>query len=87
VLAARHHLSIVPIRVTGTRVAMPPGRVWPSRLRSRNGSRRHSVSVAFGDPIPPIEDASAVIKTLQCFFEGDDEPALATAQRRLLLPG
>ena len=29
VLATAHHLTIVPIRVTGTAQAMPPGRLWP----------------------------------------------------------
>ena len=35
VLAAAHNLSIVPIRVTGTRAAMPPGRLWPKRLHGK----------------------------------------------------
>ena len=30
-----HHLTIVPIRVTGTAEAMPPGRFWPRRLRDK----------------------------------------------------
>jgi 1-acyl-sn-glycerol-3-phosphate acyltransferase len=70
VLAARHHTAIVPIRITGTREAMPPGRFWPHRIRNGNGSKRHSVSISFGDPITPSEDVSAVIKTVQSFFEG-----------------
>jgi 1-acyl-sn-glycerol-3-phosphate acyltransferase len=74
VLARRHEVLIVPIRVTGTREAMPPGRFWPSRIRrrqtaSRNGSKRHRVSVCFGDPIKPTEDVSAVIESVQQFFE------------------
>ncbi|MGB0097798.1 MAG: lysophospholipid acyltransferase family protein [Solirubrobacteraceae bacterium] len=69
VLAFRHHVVIVPIRITGTGDAMPPGHFWPSRLRRRNGSRRHQVSITFGDPITPTEDASAVIKHVQRFFE------------------
>ena len=72
VLAARHQVSIVPIRIRGTRDAMPPGRFWPSRIRSRNGSKRHRVSIAFGDPITPSEDVSAVIKTVQRFFDGEN---------------
>ena len=72
VLAARHHVLIVPIRVTGTRDAMPPGSFWPSRFRHRNGLRRHPVSVSFGDPIKPTEDVSAVIESVQGFFEGGD---------------
>ncbi len=71
VLAARHHSQIVPIRVTGTREAMPPGRFWPHRMRNGNGSKRHAVSISFGDPITPTEDVSAVISTVQSFFESD----------------
>ncbi len=69
VLAARHHMSIVPIRVTGTHNAMPPGRFWPSRVHARNGSKRHAVSISFGDPIKPNEDVTEVIQTVQRFFE------------------
>jgi 1-acyl-sn-glycerol-3-phosphate acyltransferase len=71
VLAERHHVMIVPIRVTGTRDAMPPGRFWPTRIRSRNGHKRHPVSIAIGDPIAPTEDVSEVTKTVQHFFDGD----------------
>jgi 1-acyl-sn-glycerol-3-phosphate acyltransferase len=74
VLAARHHMTIVPIRVTGTHDAMPPGHFWPSRLRSANGSKRHSIDICFGDPITPSEDVHAVLKTVQQFFEEAEEP-------------
>jgi 1-acyl-sn-glycerol-3-phosphate acyltransferase len=74
VLAARHRVQIIPIRVTGTRDAMPPGRFWPTRLRSRNGTKRHAVDICFGDPITPTEDVRAVIETVQHFFEGVEEP-------------
>jgi 1-acyl-sn-glycerol-3-phosphate acyltransferase len=70
VLAARHHVSIVPIRVTGTREAMPPGRFWPTRIRTQNGHKRHPVSISFGDPIGPSEDVSAVTDTVKDYFEG-----------------
>jgi 1-acyl-sn-glycerol-3-phosphate acyltransferase len=74
VLAARHRVLIVPIRITGTREAMPPGRFWPTRIhRNGNGSKRHAVSVAFGDPIKPTEDVTAVIQTVQRFFDGADD--------------
>jgi 1-acyl-sn-glycerol-3-phosphate acyltransferase len=73
VLAARHHVLIVPIRITGTRDAMPPGRVWPSRIRNHNGGKRHAVSIAFGDPITPTEDVSAITKTVQHFFEDEQD--------------
>jgi 1-acyl-sn-glycerol-3-phosphate acyltransferase len=74
VLAARHHVQIIPIRVSGTRDAMPPGRFWPSRLRNRNGTKRHSVDICFGDPITPTEDVHALIDTVQHFFDGVEEP-------------
>ena len=69
VLAARHHMSIIPIRVTGTHDAMPPGRFWPSRIHARNGSKRHAVSISFGDPIKPTDNYSEVIQTVARFFE------------------
>src|ERR1700743_1264998 len=53
VLASAHNLSIIPIRVTGTADAMPPGRLWPRRLRGKLVSRRHRITVSFGEPIPP----------------------------------
>ncbi len=74
VLAARHRLQIIPIRVTGTRAVMPPGRWWPSRLRDRMGSKRHAVSISFGDPITPTEDVRAMIETVQLFFDEVEEP-------------
>ena len=83
VIAARHHMPIIPIRITGTRAAMPHGRMWPCRMRTRNGSKRHPVSIAFGDPIAPAEDALAVIKTVQRFFDNGDQPALTNGQRQL----
>jgi 1-acyl-sn-glycerol-3-phosphate acyltransferase len=73
VLAARHRIQIIPIRVTGTRNVMPPGRFWPSRRRSRNGSKRHDVSISFGDPITVTGDTHAVIKRIQHFFEGAEQ--------------
>lgn len=72
VLAARHRVDIVPIRVRGTREAMPPGRFWPSRIRNHRGVKRHPVSICFGDPITPTDNPSAMIRTVQAFFEGDD---------------
>ncbi len=74
VLAARHRVQIIPIRITGTRDVMPPGRFWPSRLRSRNGSERHDVTISFGDPITATEDVHAVIKRVQHFFDQIEEP-------------
>jgi 1-acyl-sn-glycerol-3-phosphate acyltransferase len=75
VLAASHDLKIVPIRVTGTREAMPPGRIWPRRLRS--GTKRHRITVSFGEPIAPMRDTAALIERVQTFFDnggGDSSP-------------
>jgi 1-acyl-sn-glycerol-3-phosphate acyltransferase len=73
VLAARHDSVIVPIHVTGTRDAMPPGRVWPRRKLWR---RRYPVQIAFGDPIRPVDGESAreVTARVQKFFEQQAEP-------------
>jgi 1-acyl-sn-glycerol-3-phosphate acyltransferase len=74
VLAAAHDLKIVPIRVTGTREAMPPGRIWPKRLRPRGRtvSQRHRITVSFGEPISPNGDAAELIASVQQFFENEN---------------
>jgi 1-acyl-sn-glycerol-3-phosphate acyltransferase len=69
VLAAAHDLKIVPIRVTGTREAMPPGRVWPKRLRAAPVSKRHRITVSFGEPISPTGDAAEMFERVQRFFD------------------
>jgi 1-acyl-sn-glycerol-3-phosphate acyltransferase len=70
VLAARHRMPIVPIRLTGTRNAMPPGRFWPSRNHEQLVSKRHPVNISFGEPISPTEDVFDAIHSVQRFFEG-----------------
>ncbi len=57
VIAAQHGIDIVPIYVSGTHDAMPPGQNWPKRKPGRPFSRRHQVEVRFGQPISP-RDAS-----------------------------
>jgi 1-acyl-sn-glycerol-3-phosphate acyltransferase len=87
VLAAAHNLSIVPIRVTGTREAMPPGRLWPKRIRGKLVSHRHPIEVSFGEPIRPTEDATALIERVQRFFDtgnGDGGPSASPYRRRRL---
>jgi 1-acyl-sn-glycerol-3-phosphate acyltransferase len=84
VLANRHQLPVVPIRVTGTRAVMPPGRAWPKRLRGKMVSKRHRVQVSFGEPINPADDAGAVIERVQSFFEQDDNGDSAGRLRRRL---
>ena len=71
VLASEHHMPIVPIRVSGTAEAMPPGQMWPKRLRGRFFSKRHHIQVTFGEPILPQEDTAAMIDLVQNFFDSD----------------
>jgi 1-acyl-sn-glycerol-3-phosphate acyltransferase len=90
VLAAAHNLSIVPIRVTGTREAMPPGRLWPKRLHGKVLSRRHRIEVSFGEPIRPSTDATALIERVQRFFDagnGDGGPSASPYRRKKLVGG
>lgn len=85
VLAAAHNLSIVPIRVTGTGAAMPPGRLWPKRLHGKLISKRHRIEVSFGDPIKPNGDATALIERVQRFFEdAEGGPSTSPYKRRRL---
>ncbi len=71
VLAAEHNAPIVPVYVEGTHEAMPPGQSWPKRLHGRLFSRRHKVTVRFGDAIEPQPDEKSreVIARVQRFFE------------------
>jgi 1-acyl-sn-glycerol-3-phosphate acyltransferase len=84
VLAAAHNLSIVPIRVTGTREAMPPGRFWPRRRHGKVLSHRHNIEISFGEPIKPNGgDATALIERVQRFFEDTENGQSANPYRRL----
>jgi len=67
-LAAQHGLPIVPIYVTGTHEAMPPGQSWPKR---RLFSRRQPIEVHFGPPILQAEGehGSDVMARVMAFFE------------------
>jgi 1-acyl-sn-glycerol-3-phosphate acyltransferase len=84
VLATAHDLAIIPIRVTGTADAMPPGRIWPKRLRGKLFSRRHRITVSFGEPIPPGGDTQALIERVQTFFDSTSGggPSLNPYRRR-----
>jgi 1-acyl-sn-glycerol-3-phosphate acyltransferase len=70
VLAADHGLPIVPIHVSGTHAAMPPGQAWPKRLPGRRPRRRHDVEVRFGEPIVPRpgEHRLQVMERVRLFF-------------------
>jgi len=83
VLAAAHNLSIIPIRVTGTAEAMPPGRWWPKRLHGKVLSKRHRITVSFGEPIPPNGDTAALIERVQSYFDnGDGGPSRSPYRRQ-----
>ncbi len=69
VLATRHNLPVVPIRVSGTSRLMPIGKYWPTRLRNRVNNRRHDIDISFGAPIQPTEDPNVLIDLVQKFFE------------------
>jgi 1-acyl-sn-glycerol-3-phosphate acyltransferase len=82
VLASAHNVVIVPIRVTGTAAAMPPGRMWPKRLHGKVLSSRHRIEVSFGEPIQPSGDTAALIERVQTFFEnGDGRPSTSPYRR------
>jgi 1-acyl-sn-glycerol-3-phosphate acyltransferase len=67
VLAHEHNIAIVPMHVSGTRAAMPPGRSWPRRAGALR-LRRHPVEVRFGRPIHPDADRYVVVAELEAFF-------------------
>lgn len=69
--AAQHRVPIVPIYVTGTREAMPPGRNWPRHVRGRLFPRRVKIDVHFGAPIRAAEGEAGhdVMAHVMAFFE------------------
>lgn len=71
VLAAQHGLAIVPIHVSGTHDAMPPGRYWMRRRPARPLPRRHPIEIRFGVPIRPDDDEhrTDVMERVRVFFE------------------
>ncbi|HYN52460.1 MAG TPA: lysophospholipid acyltransferase family protein [Thermoleophilaceae bacterium] len=71
VIAAQHGIDIVPIYLSGTHEAMPPGQNWPQRVPSRFLSRRHEVEVRFGDPIRPrsADDRHEVMDEVRAFWQ------------------
>ena len=73
VIAAQHGIRIVPIYLSGTHQAMPPGQNWPRRIPGRLLSRRHKVEVRFGDPIRPHkkDDPREVMERVRVFWEGE----------------
>jgi 1-acyl-sn-glycerol-3-phosphate acyltransferase len=82
-VAQRHQIPIIPVRVTGTHAAMPPSASWPHRLKGRLLSRRHEVEVAFGAPVAPRADETPaqLMARVSAYFaaEADDAPAAGPA--------
>jgi 1-acyl-sn-glycerol-3-phosphate acyltransferase len=77
VIAARHEIPIVPIYVSGTHDAMPPGQNWPKRRPGRLLSRRHKVVVRFGAPIVANDESERreVMERVREFWDRGGEPA------------
>jgi 1-acyl-sn-glycerol-3-phosphate acyltransferase len=77
VIAASHDIDIVPIYVSGTHEAMPPGQNWPRRIPARFLSRRHQVEVRFGMPIRPrdVEHRHEAMDEVRAFWERNGLPA------------
>src|SRR5207249_4386962 len=86
-IAQRHGIPIVPLRVTGTHEAMPPGQKWPRRTRA-SLSRRHRVEVHFGPPIwpGPDEQRSDVMARVRSYLEGDEGAVPAPAPPAVSAP-
>jgi 1-acyl-sn-glycerol-3-phosphate acyltransferase len=68
-LAAEHHLPIVPIYVSGSAAAMPRGRRWMVFKAGRPGPR-HPIEIHFGNPIVPRagERLSEVMERVRRFL-------------------
>ncbi|MGH2946572.1 MAG: lysophospholipid acyltransferase family protein [Solirubrobacteraceae bacterium] len=77
VIAAHHGVDIVPIYVSGTHDAMPPGQNWPKRRPGRFLSRRHKVEVRFGEPIRARDEEHRrqVMDEVRAFWERKGLPA------------
>jgi 1-acyl-sn-glycerol-3-phosphate acyltransferase len=77
VIAANHDVDIVPIYVSGTHQAMPPGQNWPRRIPGRFLSRRHPVEVRFGPPIHPqdADHRQDVMDEVRAFWARKGRPA------------
>ncbi len=83
VLAAEHGLAIVPVYVSGTHAAMPPGRRWMHRAPGRFAGGRHPIAVRFGPAVRPrdSEHRVEVMERVRVFFEASG--AVTTRHRRI----
>jgi 1-acyl-sn-glycerol-3-phosphate acyltransferase len=82
VIAANHDVDIVPIYLSGTHEAMPPGQNWPRRLPGRFFSRRHPVEVRFGEPISSrdADQRREVMDEVRAFWDRKGLPAAPEAK-------
>src|SRR5918912_292648 len=82
VLAAAHGVAIMPIHVSGTREAMPPGRSWPKRLRAGMIFHRYPISVRFGPPIRPLdgEHRNETMARVQAWFDAQERGGPAASR-------
>jgi 1-acyl-sn-glycerol-3-phosphate acyltransferase len=80
-IAAKHGLPIVPIRVSGTRPAMPPQRGWLRRPRGRRWVHRHPVEINFGSPIDPeaFPNRAAVMEQVRAYLSGESRDGFTLA--------
>jgi 1-acyl-sn-glycerol-3-phosphate acyltransferase len=83
VIAAQHGIDVVPIYISGTHQAMPPGQNWPQRIPGRFFSRRHEVEVRFGEPIRPrtADDRHEVMDEVRAFWNRKGLPPVPVAER------
>jgi 1-acyl-sn-glycerol-3-phosphate acyltransferase len=87
VLAARHGVPIVPVHVSGTYDAMPPGRSWMARPQGGGHWARHHIRVSFGAPVYVglRDDRFEVMERARQFMEAcgaDTTPDPKLAARR-----
>jgi 1-acyl-sn-glycerol-3-phosphate acyltransferase len=90
VIAAQHGIDIVPMYVSGTHDAMPPGQNWPKRKPGRLLSRRHRVEVRFGHPIAPrdVAERREVMDEVRAFWDRKglpEEPPQPAAAHDVLI--
>ncbi len=66
VLAARHGIPLVPVAMSGTHEAMPPGQKW----MRRDAGRRRPISIAFGSPIRvrDVKQRKDAMEAVRLFF-------------------
>ena len=87
VLAASYGMPIVPVHISGTHQAMPPGRRWMVRPEGGGRLARHTIGVSFGAPLHPgrLDDRFEVMEQVRLFMAScgaDTTPDPKLAARR-----